>query len=80
MNTPNIIDGPYAGTFAKVGLARIRRIGTTDYKRFEEPAGSGRYVWRLRPTQGQPKLETPWDMSPPYQQRQKSANNQNNEQ
>lgn len=69
MNAPNIQDGPYKGTFAKIGAAVIRRIGTTDYKRFEEPAGSGRYVWRLRPTQCFYKAETPWDMAPPYTQR-----------
>jgi hypothetical protein len=62
-----IMDGPHAGTFAPVGLSLIRRIGGIDHKRFEEPAGSGRYVWRLRPTT--PIFENPlteWDNLPPF--------------
>jgi hypothetical protein len=47
-----ILDGPHAGTFAPVGIATIRRIGGIDHKRHEEPDGSGRYVWRVRPTTG----------------------------
>lgn len=65
-----IKNGPYIGTFAKVGLSYIRRIGTTDYKRVEEPAGSGLWVWRLRESSvDMHKAEPAWDTVPPYQPR-----------
>lgn len=75
-----IIDGPHAGTFARVGHTLIRRIGNTDYKRFEEPAGSGKYVWRLRPTESFHKPETPWDMAPPYVERKPTKKQSTNSQ
>lgn len=58
-----VIDGPHAGTFAKVGLAVYRRIGETEYKRMEEPAGSGRYVWRMKTRPSDAKLfnDLEWD-------------------